>query len=544
VTVDGAGNPLVEEGKDPNVEPGSLAVIAARSGRFDGRAMRAGHGYVLASGLSGPAAADQNGNIVVADFDITQQRLTVLATRTGQFYGRAMRAGHVYVFSRAVHRCRADGCPVGRAALGEITGVTVDQDGNWVLADTADHVVRVIAARSGTFYGLRMRALHAYTVAGTGGAVSDSGDGGPPARAELGWYDPSDPYGYELPFEFFGLASDPRSGLYLSDGPDRQVRMIPDRSGVFFGQRMRAGNLYTVAGTGASGDPASGALADRAAIGLPYGLTVDAAGNLLFADGQNGKIWVLAARAGTYYGQPMTGGHLYAIAGGGTQPPATGVAALAAELVPEDVTVDSQGNVLFTDHSDGSRVWVLPTRSGTYYGQPMSAGDLYLLAGGGSSIASGVPATSADLGNCRGLVLDGHGNLVLGASGPNTVRVLATRGGTFYGQQMTAGDIYTIAGGLQTPVGLAVDSHGNVIVTVSGIRKFVDVVAAVSGTFYGVPMTAGHVYAVAGGGRSLIPLNQRGTRVMLRNPEGVAVSPSGDILVAELEAGRVLLIRG
>jgi sugar lactone lactonase YvrE len=206
--------------------------------------------------------------------------------------------------------------------------------------------------------------------------------------------------------------------------------------------------------------------------------------------------------------------------------------------------VDGQGNVLFTDHSDGSRVWVLPARSGPYYGQTMTAGDLYLIAGGGSSTTSGGPATGAYLGDSRGLALDGHGNLLLTATDPNTVRVLAAHDGTFYGQPMTAGDLYTIAGGLEAPVGLAVDSHGNVIVSLSGVRKFLDVVAARSGTFYGVPMTAGHVYPVAGGGHSLIPLNQRGSRVMLRNPEGVAVSPSGDLLLAELEAGRVLLIRG
>jgi hypothetical protein len=321
---------------------------------------------------------------------------------------------------------------------------------------------------------------------------------------------------------------------------------------------MRAGDLYTVAGNGAAGDATSGALAVRAPIGLPWGLAVDGAGNLLFADGQNLKIWVVAGRTGTFYGEPMTDGHLYAIAGGGTQAAADGVAATAAALVPEDVTVDGQGNVLFTDQSDGSRVWALPARSGAYYGQPMTAGHLYLVAGGGSSTASGTAATSTDLGNCRGLALDSHGNLLLGASGPNTVRVVAVRDGTFYGRPMTSGDIYTIAGGgtesgsglpalaarLQVPVGLAVDQHGNVIVSVSGVRKFLEVVAAASGTFYGIPMTAGHVYIVAGGGHSLIPLNQRGTRIMLRNPEGVAVSPSGDLLLAELEAGRVLMIRG
>ncbi len=42
--------------------------------------------------------------------------------------------------------------------------------------------------------------------------------------------------------------------------------------------------------------------------------------------------------------------------------------------------------------------------------------------------------------------MDAAGNLVLADTGNNRIRVVAGVTGTFYGQQMTAGDIYTVAG--------------------------------------------------------------------------------------------------
>ena len=53
---------------------------------------------------------------------------------------------------------------------------------------------------------------------------------------------------------------------------------------------------------------------------------------------------------------------------------------------------------------------------------------------------------------------------------------------------------------------MAVDSHGNLVIAVSGYGvnrstwARVEVVAATTGTFYGQAMTARHIYTVAGGG--------------------------------------------
>ena len=59
----------------------------------------------------------------------------------------------------------------------------------------------------------------------------------------------------------------------------------------------------------------------------------------------------------------------------------------------------------------------------------------------------GGPAVPALLGGVGALTVDHAGNLVIRDTDNNRVRVVAAQTGTFYGQAMTAGDIYTVAGG-------------------------------------------------------------------------------------------------
>src|SRR6266700_4119457 len=107
-------------------------------------------------------------------------------------------------------------------------------------------------------------------------------------------------------------------GNVLIDGDDK-VRVIAGRDGTFYGRPMTAGNVYTIAGTGAYGYSGDGGPATAADI-VNTDEAVDAAGNLLIVDGYGPpRIRVVAAATGTFYGHPMTKGDIYTIAGGGTQ---------------------------------------------------------------------------------------------------------------------------------------------------------------------------------------------------------------------------------
>jgi hypothetical protein len=77
---------------------------------------------------------------------------------------------------------------------------------------------------------------------------------------------------------------------------------------------------------------------------------VDTSGNVLIADTYNNRIRVVAASTGTFYGQAMTAGDIYTIAGNGTYGfSGDGGPATTAELgTPEAVAADA-GNVLIAD---------------------------------------------------------------------------------------------------------------------------------------------------------------------------------------------------
>ncbi len=147
-----------------------------------------------------------------------------------------------------------DGGPATSASLNGPEGLAIDNSGNIYVADTASHRVRKISP-DGTIT----------TVAGNGNG-GFQGDGGPATEASL--YYPK------------GLAVDASSGnLYIADWLNSRIRVVtPD------------GNIYTVAGNGSYAYYGDGGPATSAALRFPWGLTVDAAGNVYVADDENSTI--------------------------------------------------------------------------------------------------------------------------------------------------------------------------------------------------------------------------------------------------------------
>ena len=231
----------------------------------------------------------------------------------------------------------------------------------------------------------------------------------------------------------------------------------------------------------------------------PTGVAIDGAGNLAIDDQGGLRIREVAESNETLYGQSMTKGDIYTVAGSGTEGSAivNGTAANSAALgYPWNVAIDATGNLVIPDQ--GAGLQVVANSTGTYYGQGMTAGDIYTVAGGGSNYPGfGGPATSASVDPIEATV-DSSGNLIYSDYGSDRIQVIANSTGTFYGQSMTAGYLYSLAGsgtygysgdgGAATsaqfdgPEGLAVDSSGDLIVADSGNNRIRSVMGGTSQT--------------------------------------------------------------
>ena len=385
--------------------------------------------------------------------------------------------------------------------------IALGGQGNLVIADTGHDRVRMVAAKTGRFYGQAMTAGDIYTIAGDGSA-GYCGDGGPAVKARL--HRPT------------GVGLDAAGNVLISDSYSERIRVVAAQTGTFYGRAMTAGDIYTIAGNGTQGFSGDGGPATAAELNTPLRVTVDAAGNVLISDSFNQRIRVLAVRSGTFYGQAMTAGDIYTIAGNGSAGySGDGGPATATGLYkPLQVIVDAAGNLVFCDERD-NRIRVIPVKTGTFYGQAMTAGDIYTIAGTGKrgTTGDGGPATRAEVGEPAGITLDALGNLLIATRNGGRVRVVAAKTGTFYGQAMTAGDIYTIAGGgtgglgdggpatsgvLLQPGAVMVDAAGNVLIGDTGDNRIREVA--------GPPADHG---------------NDRRATAPLRSPGGMVGGPPG-----------------
>jgi DNA-binding beta-propeller fold protein YncE len=191
---------------------------------------------------------------------------------------------------------------------------------------------------------------------------------------------------------------------------------------------MTAGDIYTVAGTGTEGFSGEGGPATSAELNFPDGVAVDAAGNLAIADTYNYRIRVVAVTTGTFYGQAMTAGHIYTVAGTGSFGySGNGGPALHAKFNhPYGVAVGGAGNLMIADWSN-NRVRVLAEANGTFYGIPMTTGDIYTVAGGaiGGFAGDGRRGIVAELNGPTGVAVDRAGNLVIADTGNSRIREVA-----------------------------------------------------------------------------------------------------------------------
>jgi hypothetical protein len=487
--------------------------------------------------------------VEISGSDSGNSVIRVVAKASGTFYGQSMTVNHIYTIAGGGSNS-GDGIPALQATVSQPEGLVVDGTGSILLADASTHRIRVIAGATGTFYGQSMVMGDIYTIAGNA-SPGYSGDGSPATAATLN--QPS------------AVTLDGPGNVVIADTQNQVIRVVAETTLSFYGQSMTAGDIYTVAGTGGVGYFGDGGSATAALLNSPTGVAVDPSGDLFVADSSNHAIRMVAAASGTYDGQITTAGDIYTVAGNGTSGfSGDGGAATSAQLASSQaVAVDSAGAVVIGDDAQfgfTGRVRVVPAHTGTYFGQSMTAGDVYTVAGNGlaGSTENGAPAVNAELSAPQGVTLDSQHNTLFSEFTGNQVRVVAANTGTFYGQSMSIGDVYTIAGDgspgfagdggpaaaaeLFRPQGVGVDSAHDIVIADSDNER-IRMVPAASGTYFGVPMTGGDIYTIAGnGGFGTAPSGVPATGAELYNPSGAILDGSGNLVISDLTAGLVQVV--
>ena len=268
------------------------------------------------------------------------------------------------------------------------------------------HPVRVTADKAGNFYFSSLNSVFKVNSAGMLTLVAGtthagySGDGGPAVKAQL-----NSPQ---------GLAIDSKGNLYIADSANNRIRIVSP-----------SGVINTFAGNGQTGDalpaqPTSlpspiygdGGPPTSAYLHLPSGVAVDTSGNVYIADTSHNRICEVYSSLGIIN---TVAGDSYAGYGGDAGYPTTPAppypvpyqAVLAELRNPEDVAVDSTGNIYIADTgndlirkvtTDGNINYIAgdptppPTVTGPYYGD-------------------GGPAIVAGLVNPFSVAVDSTGNV-------------------------------------------------------------------------------------------------------------------------------------
>ena len=255
-----------------------------------------------------------------------------------------------------------------------------------------------------------------------------------------------------------------------------------------------------------------------------YDKTKDPQGNFIFADPESNTIrslspdgiitTILNSQGGT--------GPVYGVSPNGT--PA--LTAMAAD--PRHAMFDVAGNIYFTDFDAGA-IQMINKDGKPHFGIAMTAGDVYTIVGSpwnGGYSGDGGPSTSA-LITASHINLDVNGNLYISDCDNAALRMVPVASGTYFGQAMTANNIYTVAGGkgagyygdgglavnayLDYPLGVVLDNFGNLIIADSwgSLIRRVDVRTNIITTIAGVPFdysgksTSG--FGLAGNDQTLPP---------------------------------------
>ena len=110
------------------------------------------------------------------------------------------------------------------------------------------------------------------------------------------------------------MAATRSGGAIFADLVNNRIRIVPAVTGTYYGRRLRAGDIYTIAGNGHPGYAAGPGI--RAELRTPAGVALDGNGNTVLADAGNNRVRVVAARSGRFTAR-REGRRHYTLAGTG-----------------------------------------------------------------------------------------------------------------------------------------------------------------------------------------------------------------------------------
>jgi len=307
----------------------------------------------------------------------------------------------------------------------------------------------------------------------------------------------------------WGVAVSPDGlSIYVADAGNHRVRRIDTRHW----------DIFTVAGNGSSDDRGDGDLAINASLRGPRGLAVDGVGNLYIADRGNHRIRMVDLD-----------GNITTVAGigQGGYTGDLGVATQAALNGPEDVVVDSEGNLYISDMGN-SRIRKVD-----------SNGLITTIAGNGKRDCPGRRERARRCNdesegkaldsvlNPAGIAIDGTGGLLIADQRNERIRLLQLESGmisTYAGVGKSGfsgdGDDAELAE-VANPWGVAVSSVGDAYITDTENNRIRRI-------------RNGTIETIAGnGGMTFIEDLAPALESQFGSPYGIAVDTDGGVLVAD-----------